>query len=137
MTFALFRGNDRSHSREVPPEPPASTITLAGFEPTGDIIFLSRDMSRCGCASQKPFRAQIFVQFRPMDSVSPGTDFPMHAGFRISREEPGKPGQRDGDRASVHQIHAQRILVCSDVFDAFIRFRCQNTHAMPPERIVD
>lgn len=113
---------------------PSSTNLVLSSGTRG--FFLSRDISRCGCASQKPFRAQIFVEFRPMDSESPGTDFPMLAGLWVSREEPGKPGQRNGDRASVHQIHAQRILAYPNVFDAFIGFRCQNTHAMPPERAV-
>jgi hypothetical protein len=91
--------------------------------------------ARGASAPQQPVRAQILVDLRPMDAEAAARDFP--AG-ELSRGRLGKariPGQRHGDRSSIHQFHGQAVFAGRNFLDAKISGGCQRRHAMPPRAV--
>src|SRR5687768_3316592 len=91
-------------------------------------------MARCRCSPQQSLRTQIFVNFRPMNPVSTADDLPLRPLLGGRVEQPGKPYEGHGDRTSIEQVDAERVLLEAHVLDALIWPNLRNSHATPPTR---
>lgn len=80
-------------------------------------------------AAQKPFRTQILVDVRPVNTEAAGAELPVRPLIGCGMEETRKPGERNADGAPVSQIGGERVLVESDVEDAFTRVGVGSSHS--------
>jgi len=75
---------------------------------------------RSGRAAQQAFCAEVFVYVGPVDSISAAGDLPTGTLRRGCVQEARVPCERHRDRASIHQVHRQRILGEPHVCHSFI-----------------
>src|SRR5260370_26075445 len=86
---------------------------------------------RCRRPSQEAFGAQIFIQIRPVDAVSPARNFPIAKLFLRGVQKPWIPGKRHTDGPSILQLNAERVGSKTHVRYPPIALQPQNTHSMP------
>lgn len=82
-------------------------------------------------ARQQALHADVFVQFRPVDSFATGDETPVVPFGRSSVRQTREPRKRHGDRAAVGEIRNEGIL--SDTHATRQRgpeFSSRNIHAM-------
>ena len=74
-------------------------------------------------SAKQALDTHVFVDFRPVDSVSRSGDLKATALFGRGVQEPGKPCKWSADRAAVGQCSANGVLRARHLHDSFTR-RC-------------
>src|SRR5260370_41750054 len=82
-------------------------------------------------SAQQSFRAQIFIQVRPMNAVSAAGNLPIPKLLRRGVEKSRIPGQGHRDGASILQGNAERVIRKTHSSNPFVSLQGQNTHSMP------
>jgi hypothetical protein len=88
-----------------------------------------------GCRStpQEAFRAQIFVDVRPVNTVATAGHLPALPLLRHGAQQAGIPGKRHRYAAPIHQVYRQALVIHVNPADPDVgRNLSQRTHAMPP-----
>ena len=73
-----------------------------------------------GCAAQQSLGTDVFVNFRPLDTVAASGNLLIAALLGGGLEQPWIPGERDRDGAAVFEAHAQRALIEGNIDDSLI-----------------
>src|SRR4051812_29899898 len=84
------------------------------------------------CPPEQAFRAQVFVDVRPVNSVATTGNAPFLPFGRGSVEQPGIPGERNDNGTSIPKRHANGVPCEFHIDDAFVSRQCQNAHSRPP-----
>src|SRR6266704_1197836 len=88
-------------------------------------------MAWSGRSAKQTFRAQIFIQVRPMYAVTPARNLPIPQLFGRSVEKRWVPGQRNSNGPSIHQRNAKGVRSKTYPCDPFVSLQCQNTDSKP------
>src|SRR5262249_20198912 len=87
--------------------------------------------------AQHSFGTQVLVHVWPMDAVATAGDLPV-LSLCLSRIQQARiPGQRDDNRAAVHESDAQGVLSKPDSGHALVSRQRQDAHATPPKALPD
>ncbi len=79
---------------------------------------------------KKVVHADVLIQFWPVDALAAGDEFVILAFVFGSGKDPGIPGQRDGNMASVIQVDSERVLAERDPDGEAFMFKSQSIHAI-------
>jgi hypothetical protein len=84
---------------------------------------------RCPGSAKQAFRAQVFIDIRPMDAVASACDFPILALSMRSVQKARIPHKRNTDHAPISQRYTQRVVAERNVEHALICRSCRRTHS--------
>ncbi len=87
--------------------------------------------------AEQAFGAQVFVNVRPVNSISSAADFPMRSLLLRRLKEPGIPRQGNYDGSAIGKVHRQRVLGDMHVAHAFSGIRVETVHTISPSTDYD
>jgi hypothetical protein len=88
----------------------------------------------CGCTAKQAFRAQVFINVRPVNPIARSTHFPARSLFHGGVQEPGVPSERYDNCASACEVHSQGVLADVDVPHALSGIKRGSVHAISPTK---
>src|SRR5208282_6932695 len=83
-------------------------------------------------AAEQAFRAQVFIDLRPVNPIARSAYFPVRSLFHGSAQKPGIPRQGNDDCAPVREVHRQCVLSDMYVSYAFSGIKIGSVHAISP-----
>jgi hypothetical protein len=88
-------------------------------------------------AAEQAFRAQVFIDVRPVNPIACSANFPARSLFHGSAQKPGIPRQGNDDCPPVREVHRQRVISHVYVSYAFSGIKMGSVHAISPTRDCD
>ena len=93
---------------------------------------------RCGRrAAEQAFRAQVFINIRPVNPIACSAYFPARSLFHGCAQEPRIPCQGNDDGAAVREVHRQCVLSDVYVSYAFSGIKMGSVHTISPTEDCD